>query len=181
MEFNGWKTISSKIVYKNPWISVREDKVLDERENEKLFGVMDLPGGSSILPIDPNGDVYLVKQFRYGLGSYSIETPGGMIDDGETPEQAGKRELFEELGITTQKIISLGTAAGLTSTVKHIEHLYLAQLNNVPEVKLESEEEVIELIKVPFEQAVEWAVDSTITHSLAVITILRAKAYLERV
>lgn len=180
MKLAGWKTQSSKNIFQNKWVSLREDIVIDELDREHTFAVLDLPYGSSVLPIDPEGNVYLVKQFRYGYGDYTIEIPGGQIDKRETVEAAAKRELYEELGITVGELIDLGIITGLTSNINHREHLYLAKLSIVPEVSLVSEEEIIELIKIPFSQAVDWALDGTIVHAPAVSHILRAKEYLRK-
>lgn len=110
----------------------------------------------------------------------SIETPGGQFDPGETPEETAKRETFEEIGVHVDTLIPLGVVSALTSNIEHTEHVYLAQLPQVPTKHAASEEEVIEIVKVSFDQAVEWALDSTIVHAPAITLILRAKEYLKK-
>lgn len=174
-----WEVKSTREIFKSPWVRLREDIVEDELKRELNFAILELPFGSSVLPIDPEGNVYLIKQYRHGYGGITIEIPGGQIDDGETPEQAARRETEEEIGIYPKKLISLGTVSGLTSNIQHVEHLFLTELDSVPETLLGTEEEVVTIEKVSIQQAIEWALDGTIIHGPAIALILRAKEYLK--
>lgn len=83
--------------------------------------------GQSVLIFAVQGDVlYLTQEFTYASGEYSLEVPGGMIDEGETPEQAAQRELQEELGLRAEALIYLGFTCVLTSRVNNRTHLFLA-------------------------------------------------------
>lgn len=175
-----WKPIASKDIFSNPWLSLRVDDVYNDSLKQIAYAVVDLADGASILAIDPNDNVYLTKQYRYALGAESIETPGGKIDVGETPKEAAKREMKEELNIVANNVVSLGTVSGLTGNIAHTEHLFLTKLSSVPTNVQPEVTEGIEQIIVPFEQAVAWALDSTIVHGPALVLILRAKAYLDR-
>jgi len=174
-----WEVKSTKEIFKNPWARLREDIVKDELNRELNFVVLELPFGSSVLPIDPEGNVYLIKQYRHGYGEITIETPGGKLDEGETPEQAARRETEEEIGVLPKKLIPLGTISGLTSNIHHTEYLFLAELDSVPEISFSSDEETLSLEKVSMQQAIYWAVDGTIVHGPAIAVILRAKEYLK--
>ncbi len=179
MNTKGWKTTLSKQVYKSPFMEVTEDEVLDENGRKMLFSLMHLRDGATVLAVDPEHNTYLVRQFRYGYGDYSVEVPGGAIDPGETPEEAGKRELFEELGIKATELISLGSLCSLTSNGRHKEHLFLAKLDHVPEVNPGTEEENIDLINVPFAKALQMAEESKIMLSFSVVAIFRANKYID--
>jgi len=179
MQTKGWKTLKSKVAYQSPFMTVYEDIVEDELGRELLFSKMVLRDGASVLAIDPEGDVYLARQYRYGYGDYSVQVPGGGIDEGERPEQAAKRELYEELGVQAGSLISLGSVCGLTSSAKGKEHLFLAKLDHIPETNPGTEEEVIDLIKVPYEEALRMAEESDIMLSYSVVAIMRAKKYLQ--
>lgn len=172
-----WKLLKRKEIYKNPWISVREDILEDEKGKEQLYGVVSIVHGTCILPMDTEGNIYLVKQFRYGAGEMIIECPGGSIDDGEEPLATAKRELMEELVVEAGEWVSLGYVRTLTATVDHKEYLFLARGFEPNSKFIGNQEEGIELVKVSFEEAVQMAMDSLITHSPSVSLIMKAREY----
>ena len=177
---HGWTTLSSELKYQNPWIRVVEDRVKDNFGKEKIFGVVTIAGGVSVLPVDENGFVYLARIYRYGSGAMGIEVAGGSIDDGEDPFSAAKRELKEELGIEAQHWRDLGILNALTSIINHKEYLFLAQGFTAPEQAPYDEAEEIELVKLPFEEALRMVMDSKITHGPSAVLILKAANYLNR-
>lgn len=99
-----WQTISSKIVYESPWIVVHEDRVVTPEGKAGTYSYVDQRGDSVfIVPVDSEGDSYLVQQQRYITKQTVWEIPAGGTD-GETYEQAAKRELLEETGIQASTI-----------------------------------------------------------------------------
>lgn len=173
-----WTTQKSDLKYKNPWIEVVEDKVLTDQGQEKTYGVVRIVKGVCVLPLDTEGNVYLAKQFRYGLGDFSIEGPGGALDEGEEILTAAKRELQEELGINPKTWIDLGYVNPLTGVVSHTEYIFLAKDFDPPQSIPLSDEETIELIRITLTEAVQLVMDSKITHGPSVALILKAARYL---
>ncbi len=94
-----WQVINTDIKYENPWISVREDKVIRPDGKQGIFGVVTMVAGSSVLPVDEKGNVFLTKEYHYGVERTTIEVVSGAIDEGESPLEAAKRELKEEVGL----------------------------------------------------------------------------------
>lgn len=175
-----WSVQSSKEVYKNQWITVREDAVVHDNGHTGVYGVVTLLSGVCVLPMDTEGNVYLAKQFRYGLGADSIEGPGGAIDAGESPLETAKRELLEEMGITAETWIDLGYVNSLTGVLTHSEYLFLAKDIICPEKLPFSKEESITLVKISLEEAVELVMESKITHGPSCVLILKAVEYLRK-
>ncbi len=172
-----WTVLSSKIVYQNPWMSVREDEVTRPDGTPGIYGVMSTGGGVFVLPIDDEGNVYLVKDFQYGVGSVEISTVAGGIDEGSVEDNA-RRELAEEAGIIAGQLTPLGVVHPYTSIGNGSQYLFLARDLSFVTPHREGTELMMEVLKVPFAQAVEWALDGTITVATSVVCILRARQHI---
>jgi 8-oxo-dGTP pyrophosphatase MutT (NUDIX family) len=120
-----WQNLSSKIVYQNPWIKVLEDKVIRPDKREGIYGYLIKPVGVFVLPVDTNGTIYLIHQFRYPIKKYIYEIPGGVVNKNETLLQNAKRELKEETGITAKSWKRIGSyyAAAGHETTKMVVYL----------------------------------------------------------
>lgn len=180
MKKNGpWKIKSSKQVYKNPWISVREDQVIRPDGKDGIFGVVEMNPGISVIAMDDENNVYLGKEFHYISGEYSVEATNGAIDNNETPLQAAKRELKEEHGIIAKDWIDLGFVRPFTEIIKSKSYLFFAK--DISFVNNEQEgTETIKSIKINFDEAVKMVLEGKITHSPSCVLILKAKEYLSR-
>ncbi len=108
------RTTSSREVYRNPWIRVREDAVVRDDGSTGVYGVVEKPHFGLVIPAERDG-VWLVEQFRHPLGRRAWEFPQGTwaAGDGGSPEELARAELAEETGLR---------AAGL----RHLGHLDLA-------------------------------------------------------
>ena len=80
---NPWKKLSSREVYKNPWIRLREDKVISPNGTNTIYGIVEAHPAIGIAPITENLETYLVGQYRYAPDTYSWEIPEGGGEDGE--------------------------------------------------------------------------------------------------
>ena len=121
---NPWKTKSQRAVYDNPWISVREDQVIQPNGSPGIYGVVHFKNKAiGILSIDHDGYIYLVGQFRYPLNEYSWEIPEGGCPEDENPLEAAKRELLEETGLSAGQWQELGRAH-LSNSVSDEEAIF---------------------------------------------------------
>lgn len=172
-----YKIISSRNVYKNPWISVREDRVIHDAGKEGMFGVVEMKGGSTVLALDHNNDVYLVKEYKYGIGQDSLELMSGGLDGAETPLDAAKRELKEEIGLEASRWIDLGVVNPFTTIIKSPNFIFLATGLKEGEQHLD-EWESVHIVKVPFSKAIDMVINSEITHGASCVCLLKAERYL---
>jgi len=124
---NPWTTLSSTRVYENPWISVREDRVVRPDGAPGIYGVIHYRNRAvGVLPVDDAGRVWLVGQFRYPLGAYSWEIPEGGGHPDETPEEAARRELREETGLAADRLELIATSHLSNSVSDELAHVYRA-------------------------------------------------------
>jgi len=97
---NPWTTVATREVYDNPWIRVREDQVLRPDGLPGIYGVVEFKNRAvGVLPVDSDGAIWMVGQYRYPLQAYSWEIPEGGSPALESPEATAHRELREETGL----------------------------------------------------------------------------------
>jgi ADP-ribose pyrophosphatase len=174
-----WTIKDSEEKYKNPWIKVREDKVIRPDGKDGIFGIVEMVSGISVLPLDDEGFVYLTDEFHYAIEQNSIEVVSGAIDKDEKPIEAAKRELKEELGIEAEDWVELGLLNPFTTVVKSPANLFLARNLKFSQANPEGTE-TINIIKVKFEEAVKMVMESKITHAQSAVLILKVDQYLKK-
>lgn len=168
-----WTVIESSEVYGDPWLSVRKDDVIRPDGKPGTHSVVTIKPGVSVLALDREGNVYLTREFHYAVDRVTLETVSGGIETGETPLLSAQRELREELGILANTWIDLGTCDPFTASLLSPTQLYLAQDLSFVGAQPEGTE-VIEMVKMSFEQAIENVMQSIITHAPSCTLILKA-------
>ena len=124
---DAWPRISSEEVADCRIFKVREDLCERERDGKQsTFFVIESPDWVNIIAITPEKEVILVEQYRYGTEEILLEIPGGVIDGGEAPEKAAKRELLEETGYSSEKWVFLGKSLPNPAMQNNTVHHYLA-------------------------------------------------------
>jgi 8-oxo-dGDP phosphatase len=118
------KTLSSRVVYENQWMSLREDEIEYVDGSRGLYGVVDKPDFAVVVPVQ-DGGFHLVEQYRYTLGGRRWEFPQGAFPNGVTgtPEELAATELAEETGFTAARLERLGylnCAQGFTGQGYHV-------------------------------------------------------------
>jgi ADP-ribose pyrophosphatase len=120
-------TLSSREVYRNHWMRLREDQILRSNGKSGIYGVVDKDDSAIILPID--GDrIWLVEQFRYTIQERALELPqGGWEMEIDDPEKLARGELKEELGLEAAEMTHLGTLWIAYGFTRQKQHVFLAQ------------------------------------------------------
>jgi len=172
-----WRIIKSRTVYKNPWISVREDGVIRPDGKHGIYGVVTILSGVGVVPVDDKKNIYLTKEFHYAVGRVTIEAVSGGMEGGESKLKTAQRELEEELGFQAKKWTYLGKLYPLTSVISMENHLYLAQGLVKSSARPEGTEK-IELVKIPFRRALQWVKSGKISDATTIVAILKSAEYL---
>ncbi len=172
---NPWTVLSSTTHYENPWIEVIEHKVLTPAGKPGIYGVVRPRGlATGVVPIDDEGRVTLVGQFRFPLDQYSWEIPEGGGDKSVDPQESAARELREETGQTARHWLPLMTMHLSNCITDEIAHTFLAwgleEGDACPD-----DTEALSVRRVPFAEAVAMAMNGAITDSMSVASLLKVQ------
>ncbi len=174
------ETLTQNTVFSGRIINVRQDQVLLENGKQALRDVVEHPGGVCVLPLTAEGEVILVKQFRYPYQEVLLEIPAGKLDKGgEDPLACGKRELEEEAGMIADTYISLGKMYPSPGYCAEIIHMYLAKDLRPSRQNLD-EDEFLEVYRYPFEEVYQMVVEGKITDAKTQIAVLKTAAILKK-
>jgi 8-oxo-dGTP pyrophosphatase MutT (NUDIX family) len=168
---NPWQTVSSEEVYDNPWIHVREDRVIRPDGEPGIYGVVHYKNiAVGVLPIEED-HIYLVGQYRYPLQSYSWEIPEGGCPEGEEPLLAAQRELKEETGLEARRWRRLGEAY-LSNSVADEYAVWFLATGLVPGEWRPEGAERLSVRRVPLRGALAMALGGEITDALSLLAIM---------
>lgn len=165
-------TLSSEEIFNGRVIRVTYDKVLLENGNTSTREVVHHHGGACILPVDENQNITLVRQYRYALGEEMWELPAGKLEKDENPFEAAKRELAEECGLAADHFVDLGVVYPTVGYDSEKIYLWAATgLHNVSQHL--DEDEFLDVVKMPLDEALRLVLDGTIKDSKTQIGILK--------
>lgn len=173
-----WTILGSTEKYRNPWITVREDRVLQPGGEPGIFGVVGMVAGVSVLPMSSDGTVLLTKEFKYGIGASSIEAISGGIDQDEEPLDAAMREAREEAGVLAADWTDLGRIDPFTSVVVSPQRLFLARDIRYATADPEPTEQ-ISLIRLSIQEALGMVDRNEIIHAPTCVLLFKVARLLE--
>jgi ADP-ribose pyrophosphatase len=168
-----WKTRSTRPVYRNRWINVREDIAELPDGNTTIYGVVECAEAAGVLPFLDSDTVLLVGQYRYVAQGFYWEIPTGGCHASETPEDAARRELTEEAGVEAGRLVRLCEFHTSKSILREVAHLFVAE-DLRPATRRLDHTEFIERRAFPFAEAVAMAERGEIKDSMSVIAIFHA-------
>lgn len=170
--------IGSEDIFDGVLLHVKRDTVKLPNGNTATREWIKHQGAAAVIPVLPNGDIILVKQYRYPIGRVTLEIPAGKLDSpDENPLTCATRELSEETGYdaaTYTKLTTLATTVGFSN--EYI-HLYLAE-GLTPGAQHTDADEFINVVKMPLAEAVARVNDGSIYDAKSVTAILMAERLL---
>jgi ADP-ribose pyrophosphatase len=169
---NPWKVVSTKNVYENDWISVREDAVIRPDDERGIYGVVHFKNlAIGVLAIEDDF-VYLVGQYRYPLEKYSWEIPEGGCAEGEDPLGAAQRELEEETGLRARNWRKLGESY-LSNSVSDELAIWFVATDLVQGEHCPEGTEQLVVRRVEFADAFRMAMSGEISDAISQLAIMQ--------
>ncbi len=150
-------------------LRIREDHFADPRDgSEHPRVILTAPDWVNVVALTPEREALLVRQFRFGVEANSLEIPGGMVDEGETPAEAAARELEEETGFRAASWAFLGAVHPNPALQRNRCHSYLALgCQPLPSGRPATDED-LEVVRVPASSLERLIQEGAITHALVV-------------
>ncbi len=170
--------LSTEQIYKGTLLDVRRDEITLPNGKTSAREYIKHPGAACIIPVLPDGNIALIKQYRYPVQSEMIELPAGKLDPGEKPEVCAKRELEEEIGYSAGEltfICNIHPAIGFASEKMWI---YLAE-DLVKTVENTDHDEFLVLMPTHLDDAIKMVWDGKITDVKTIIGLLWAERLLK--
>lgn len=173
------KLIKREDVYRGRILNLSLSRFMSEAKGEVEIEIVHHNGGAGTLPLFEDGTVALVRQWRYPLGRYSLEIAAGRIEPGDTPDQTAARELEEEIGYRARELRRIGEFNVAPGYCEERLFVYLATGLEASRQKLDDDEE-IEVVRMPFSEALARVHSGEIDDAKSIITLLLAAQLMKR-
>lgn len=169
-----WRCTGRRLLHSFRIFNLREDRYrLPRSDQEAPFFILESPDWVNVIPLTDEGEVILIRQYRFGLETITLEIPGGMVEGGLSPLETGRKELLEETGYASEDWEYLGYVHPNPAFLTNRCHTFLARgVKKVAEIDPDESEE-IEVCSAPLEQIPDLIVREEITHSLVICAFHR--------
>ncbi|MEX0719036.1 MAG: NUDIX hydrolase [Balneolaceae bacterium] len=169
-----WVTTDERLEYTTKIFKLlRRDMKIESENHSATFSIIEAPDWINVIPLTPKNEIILVEQFRYGIEQPTLELPGGMIDEGEEPQETAKRELLEETGFAGGDWESLGLVSSNPAFLTNNTHFYLTtNCRKVKEQELDGNER-INVHVIPLPDFLAMVADGRVHHSLVVAAVAK--------
>jgi ADP-ribose pyrophosphatase len=168
------EVIERKIIYHGRAFNVRRDEVSLQNQNIAYLDIIEHVGAVTILPLDTEGRIIFIRQYRHAAGEELLELPAGTLDPAELPEICALREIREETGFAAGKLIKIGEFFLAPGYSTEYMHVYLAtelHLDPLPG----DEDEFITLEPIPIVQAYDMALSGGLKDGKSLAALLLAR------
>ncbi|GGS52147.1 MULTISPECIES: NUDIX domain-containing protein [Actinokineospora] len=171
-----WRLLKTRELVRGPYFAVRRDDVIRPDGAQDTYDHVVAPGSATVLAIDDEDRVVLTRQYIYTWGTRQWRLPGGGVDVTDTtPLAAARRELAEETGLSASHWETLGQVHGADSLSNHVDHVFLATgLSTSGPQALEPGEADLDVVRLPFAEAVALVEKDQVPHAASAYALLRA-------
>lgn len=176
-----WKVRASKYLIQDRWMTLRTDTcelpngtVIDD------YYVREIPDFVQVVPINAQGHILIVRQYRHGPQIISTEVPGGLIDPGEDPMQAAKRELLEETGCVADQFEAVPSLFTNPARNTNRAHTFIAHNARLTQAPQQEDTEDIEFEFVSREKVYALIDSGQFAHALHVASLLLALRHIDQ-
>lgn len=166
------KTLKCNTVFEGKIITVHVDDIELDDGSKAFREVVEHSGGVCVVPLTDEGEIIMVRQYRYPFKRELLEIPAGKLERGEDPLEAAKRELEEECGVVAEKVISLGEIYPTVAYCSEIIYMYAAKSFKKTAQHLD-EGEFLGIEKVKLQDAVDMIMGGEIRDAKTVAAILK--------
>jgi len=167
MNVSDRKTIFSGMV-----IDIEQMEVEIGLKGRHTFQIIRHPGGAGVLPVHADGTVSLIRQLRPAVAKMLLEVPAGRLSPGEPPIECARRELQEETGLRTERMIPLGLIQSSPGVFDEVIHLYAATELSEGLAEPEADEE-IEVVRLKYADVLEMVADGRISDAKTIAALFR--------
>jgi len=175
---NPWKILAERVIYDNPWIGLTEYEVINPGGGKGIYGKVRFKSlAIGILPLDDQGNTWLVGQYRFPLEAYSWEIPEGGGDPVVPPVESAQRELLEETGLVARNWTELMEMHLSNSVTDEQAFIFVARGLEQREAMPEETEQLL-IRRLPFEEAYRMVERGEITDAMSVAAIQKVKLML---
>lgn len=169
------RAVDKQVLYAGTKVQLELHHLKDNEGRKHKREIVVHPGAAVILPVLPDGQIMLIRTYRYAVGEHLLELPAGTIDPGETPINCAGRELMEETGYIAGKLTRIASFYASPGILTEKMHAYLAT-DLLPHAGEKDVGEEIELQPMTFEEALRLVVEGDIIDAKTITTLLLFQA-----
>jgi ADP-ribose pyrophosphatase len=172
-----FELLSSDTIYNGRVFTLRRDEVRLPDGKTARLDILQHPGATTMVPVDGEGRIWFVRQYRHAAGQVLLELPAGTLNAGEAPEVCAAREVREEIGMAAGCLEYLGGFFNAPGYSTEYLHIFLAT-DLRPDPSPHDEDEFLEIVKIPVADAMAMAADGRIVDAKSIAALMMAKAHM---